>query len=135
MTIFNVYNDYMDKLIDGIDLSGQKTLHGLSLEQFYVLMKHQEFKCALSGFEFRYCDEKKKYLDYQYPNGKKQIAPAIDHDHETGLIRGILSERVNQLTDQWHKWKAYGKLSEPKELIEYRKNPPAFECIGRIPFK
>ena len=108
----------MDKVIDGIDLSGQKTLHGLTLEQFYVLMKHQEFKCALSGFKFRYCDERKKYLDYQYPNGKKQIAPAIDHDHETGLIRGILSERVNQLTDQWHKWKAYGKLSEPNELIE-----------------
>ena len=71
----------------------------------------------------------------QYPNGKKQIAPAIDHDHETGLIRGILSERVNQLTDQWHKWKAYGKLSEPKELIEYRKHPPAFECIGKVYFK
>ena len=79
--------------------------------------------------------QKKKYLDYQYPNGKKQIAPAIDHDHETGLIRGILSERVNQLTDQWHKWKAYGKLSEPIELIEYRKNPPAYECIGRVRFK
>ena len=110
----------MYKVIDGIDLSGQKTLHGLTLEQFYALMKHQEFKCALSGFKFRYCDERKKYLDYQYPNGKKQIAPAIDHDHETGLIRGILSERVNQLTDQWHKWKAYGKLSEPKELILFR---------------
>ena len=47
MTIFNVYNDCMDKVIDGIDLSGQKTLHGLTLEQFYVLMKYQEFKCAL----------------------------------------------------------------------------------------
>ena len=43
----------MDKVIDGIDLSGQKTLHGLTLEQFYTLMKHQKFKCALSGFEFR----------------------------------------------------------------------------------
>jgi len=28
LTIFNVYNDFMDKVIDGIDLSGQKTLHG-----------------------------------------------------------------------------------------------------------
>ena len=44
-------------------------------------------------------------------------------------------KRVNQLTDQWHKWKAYGKLSEPIELIEYRKNPPAYECIGRVRFK
>ena len=126
----------MSKVINGIDLSGQTTLHGLTLEQFYALMKHQNFKCALSGFKFRYCDEKKKYLDYQYPNRKKnQKAPAIDHDHKTGLIRGILSERVNQLTDQWHKWKVYGKLSEPKELVEYRKNPPAFDCIGRVKFR
>ena len=72
-----MYNNYVDKIIDGIDLSGQKTLHGLTLEQFYALMKHQNFKCALSGFKFRYCDEKKKYLDFQYPNGKKQNAILI----------------------------------------------------------
>ena len=62
------------------------------------------------------------------------IAPPVDHDHNTGFIRGILSEKVNLLLDQWEK-KTYGNLSKPKELTDYQNDPPAYKCIGKVKYK
>ena len=73
---------------------------------------------------------RKKFLDIQGRVTNIQ-APPVDHDHESGFIRGILSEKVNLLLDQWEK-NTYGNLSKPPELSEYQKNPPAFKCIGKI---
>mgnify|MGYP001395655924 CR=1 FL=1 len=124
------------KVIEGYDLSGVSNLHGLSLQQYYDLLKYQEFKCPVSGFEFSYDSEKKKFIDTKggWKFSKKRIAPPIDHSHETGYIRGILSENINLLENQWGHG-TYGPITKPPELTEYQKNPPAEKCIGFIKYK
>ena len=98
-----------------------------------VLIQYQNFTCPLSGKKFEYSKEEKKFLDVEGRVTKIQ-APLVDHNHNSGYIRGILSEKVNLLLDQWKK-KTYGKLSKPKELIEYQNNPPAYQCIGKVKIK
>ena len=115
-------------IIKSYDISKQTTLHGLTPKQYIDLMEYQNFECALSGIKFQYDSEKQKFVDVN----KK--APPIDHDHETMLIRGILSEKINWLVDQWEHG-SYGKLSKPQELTDYQKNPPAFNIIGKIKYK
>ncbi len=88
-------------IVDGYDLSKQN-LKGMSPEQYLELMKFQNFKCPLSGKKFKYSPEHKKILDKDGRVTNIQ-APPIDHDHESGFIRGILSEKINLLLDQWEK--------------------------------
>ena len=61
-------------------------------------------------------------------------APPTDHNHETKIIRGILSEKTNLLVDQWEQG-SYGKLSKPPELTKYQSNPPAVRLFGNIKYK
>ena len=103
------------------------TLHGLTKNQYLELLEGQYFRCPLSGNEFVYSSEKKKFHDV---NGK---APPVDHDHVSGFIRGILSEKVNWLERQWELG-SYGILSKPPELTDYQEDPPAFQIIGRVPY-
>lgn len=114
-------------IVRGYNLTKQ-VFHGMSPEQYLDLIEFQNFRCYLSGIEFKYDKEKMKFLDV---NGK---APPIDHDHSTGFIRGILSEKVNWLERQWDMG-SYGKLSKPQELTEYQSNPPAFQVFGKIAYK
>jgi hypothetical protein len=56
-----------------------KKVYGITLKEYYELLKEQDNKCAICGrdsFEF------KKLL-------------SIDHDHETGKVRGILCNSCN----------------------------------------
>lgn len=108
------------------DVSGVTNLRGLTADQYVQLMEYQGFKCPISDKTFEYSHEKKKFLD-----ADSTKAPPIDHDHTSGFIRGILTEKVNQLLDQWELY-AYGKLSKPVELTEYKENPPANKIIGCV---
>ena len=119
-------------IVKGYDISKQN-LKGMTPEQYITLMEFQKFSCPLSGKKFEYSFEDKKFIDKE---GRKSniIAPPVDHDHNTGFIRGILSEKINLLLDQWEK-KTYGNLSKPKELTDYQNNPPAFKCIGKVKYK
>ena len=119
-------------IVKNYDLSKQN-LKGMTPEQYICLMEYQNFTRPLSGKKFEYSKEKQKFLDVEGRQTSIQ-APPIDHDHITGYIRGILSEKVNLLLDQWEK-KTYGKLSKPDELTKYQENPPAFECIGKVTYK
>ena len=65
---------------------------------------------------------------------KYDLPPPIDHDHATGFIRGILSEKVNWLERQWELG-SYGHLSKPAELTKYQENPPAFTAVGKVAYK
>ena len=124
----------MDKIV--VDSKGNKynitkqILHGLSKEQYIKLLEYQNFKCYLSGISFEHSKEKQRFLDR---GGRK--SPPIDHDHKTGIIRGVLSEKVNMLVDQWEKYNAYGTLSKPEELTAYQNRPPAVELFGEIKYK
>ncbi|MDC3071845.1 endonuclease VII domain-containing protein [Candidatus Pelagibacter sp.] len=119
-------------IVKGYDISKQN-LKGMTPEQYIKLMEFQKFSCPLSGKKFKYSFEEKKFI---YKEGRKSsiIAPPVDHDHNTGFIRGILSEKLNLLLDQWEK-KTYGNLSKPKELTDYQNDPPAYKCIGKIKYK
>ena len=125
------------KIVGGYDLSGVTSLHGLDHEQYFELMKFQDFKCAISGFEFVYDNEKKKFIDsrgdWLTAKGRTfpKKAPPLDHCHQSGFIRGILSENLNRLMDQWSH-NTYGNITKPPELDEYGDNPPAYRSIGRI---
>ena len=51
--------------------------YGISLEQFDALWKTQNGKCAMCDFKF------------------KRHEGSVDHDHQTGKVRGILCRRCN----------------------------------------
>ena len=98
--------------------------HGLSLEQIFKLAEFQGFKCPLSGLDFIIKDG-----EIYDPTTNKRIA--IDHDHTTGLIRGLLIQKVNWLVDQ-REQNSYGVLSMQPEILAYKENPPAFQVIGKV---
>ena len=132
-----------NKTIDGYDLSGvsYSNLHGLTLDQYYLLLKQQNFTCPISQFKFVYDSNKKKFVDSRdgswvtaKGNPIPRRSPPLDHCHDTGYIRGFLSENVNRLLDQWDH-NTYGNISYPPELLDYRENPPAYKIIGKVKFK
>ena len=100
--------------------------HGLTIEQIYQLAEFQEFKCQLSGMELVVRDG-----EIYDPTTNKRIA--IDHDHQSGFIRGLLIQKVNCLVDQWEQ-NSYGILSMPPEILAYKQNPPAFKVLGKITY-
>lgn len=55
--------------------------YGLTTEQYDALLEAQEFRCALCR---RHKDE--------FARG---YALAVDHDHETGAVRGLVCYRCN----------------------------------------
>ena len=126
------------KIINGLDLSGVSTSnkHGMSLEEYYNLLEYQNFQCPVSEFKFEYDHEKKKFIDTKggWKFSKKRCAPPVDHCHETGYIRGILSENINLLENQWGHG-TYGSITKPPELTNYQENPPAYQIIGKVKFK
>ena len=88
-------------IVKGYDISKQ-SLKGMTPDQYIKLMEFQNFSCPLSGKKFEYSHDEKKFVDKE---GRKFsiIAPPINHDHITGFIRGILSDKLNLLLDQWKK--------------------------------
>ena len=81
----------------------------LSNAGHYKLAEFQGFKCPLSGMELVV-----KEGEIYDPTTNKRIA--IDHDHQTGFIRGLLIQKVNWLVDQWEQ-NSYGVLSMPPEIL------------------
>lgn len=57
-----------------------KKVYGITLLEYHKMLVKQKHKCAICGI---LQDKNKKYF-------------AVDHDHVTGEIRGILCERCNQ---------------------------------------
>jgi len=103
-----------------------KGRHGLTNDQIFKLAEAQGFECPLSGKKLVVKDG-----EIYDPTTNKRIA--IDHDHESGLIRGLLIQKVNWLVDQWEQ-NSYGKLSMPPEIIAYKNNPPALNTLGKIKY-
>jgi hypothetical protein len=110
----------------GSCVSKAKGRHGLTIEQIHELARFQNFKCALSGFELKVVEG-----EIYDPTTNKRIS--IDHDHQTGFIRGLLVQKVNWLVDQWEQ-DSYGKLTMPEEIRRYKEDPPAIQVLGKIKY-
>ena len=61
-----------------------KIRYGISLENFNLILKNQNYKCAI-------CQSK---LNLE---GQGAKSCSIDHDHQTGKIRGLLCHSCNSI--------------------------------------
>lgn len=82
---------------------------GLSVQEYDHLMQHQGGVCAICR------------------NPPKKSRYHVDHDHKTGIIRGILC--------MWCNHKLLAGARESIVILEralgYLKNPPAVELFGK----
>jgi hypothetical protein len=57
--------------------------YGITLEEYNLMLEEQEHKCAICG-------------DHESnTRWGKTVKLAVDHDHETGKVRGLLCQRCN----------------------------------------
>ena len=89
-----------------------KGRHGLTVEQIYSLAEHQNFECPLSGVKLEVRDG-----EIYDPTTGKRIS--IDHDHTTGLIRGLLVQKANWLIDHDRYLCAYQWLDRRFHRLEH----------------
>ena len=75
-----------------------KSHFGITIEQFNELLNDQDYRCAI-------CEKFETAIEQSSGNTKKL---SVDHDHKTGIIRGLLCARCNL---------ALGKLKEDKNII------------------
>jgi hypothetical protein len=66
--------------------------HGLTLDQYHAILERQDFGCAICGDDVVSCGTRQTH---------------VDHDHETGKVRGILCGKCNT---------GLGKLGDGKHL-------------------
>lgn len=89
-----------------------KTFYGMTHDEFLTALEMQGYTCSLCGLEF-----------IDGTNAK----PQIDHDHETGEVRGIICKRCNQ---------GLGCLGDTIEAlnraIAYLKEAPLKKALQRI---
>ena len=88
------------------------------------LAEAQDFTCPLSKVKFILVEG--RVID---PTTKKAVS--VDHDHETGFVRGVLIQKVNWLVDQWQQG-SYGELTQPQEITDYLKDYPARAALGNV---
>ena len=83
----------------------------ITVEEYETIFLHQKGKCALCARE------------------PKNLRLAIDHDHKTGQIRGLLCMWCN---------KAIGFFRDDPEIVErivaYFQSPPATQALGGARF-
>jgi hypothetical protein len=60
-----------------------KRTHGITADEYEDMFDEQDGKCLICG----------RTEEEAYPDGRRH---AVDHDHETGRIRGILCGNCNQ---------------------------------------
>ena len=85
---------------------GSRTIYNFNDLKLFIPFLEKSFNIQNINEIFRY--------------GKIQQSNPVDHDHNSGFIRGILSEKLNLLLDQWENggW----KLIKPLELTKYKKS-------------
>ena len=100
-----------------------KMRHGLTNKEIFEIAKAQDFKCPITGHLFYSDNQMRNPLrdfllpsapgEEDYPtvfNGfslergkrykKRSERVVVDHDHDTGYIRGLLSQEANLLLRQ-----------------------------------
>ena len=80
-----------------------KKVYGISIEDYKQLFKKQNGVCAI-------CNEP----ETQVHNKTKQVLNlCVDHDHDTGFVRGLLCKKCNM---------ALGLLQDSSELLQTATN-------------
>lgn len=87
-----------------------ETTYGITADEYDALYRAQGGRCAICR---------------RATGAKRRLA--VDHDHDTGLVRGLLCKTCN--------YKILGHLRDDPEAlqraIDYLAHPPAFEVIGK----
>jgi len=86
-----------------------KYFYGITLEEYYIFLKNQDNKCAICG-----CAEYEK----RWTSAKLPFA--VDHDHETKIIRGLLCDNCNVMIGHAHE--NIEILKNAIKYLEYGKN-------------
>lgn len=63
--------------------SDLKKQYGLTIEDIKIMLKNQNYKCAICGREI--------FLH----GSSKELTAHVDHDHKTGKVRGLLCNACN----------------------------------------
>ena len=71
-----------------------KKLYGLSFEDYKQMLEDQDNRCAICG-------------DY-FDNSNRNKCCCVDHDHDTGVVRGLLCGDCNR---------ALGLLKDSEEVL------------------
>lgn len=84
--------------------------YGITAEEYQAIHRAQGGKC---------------YICQRATGAKRRLA--VDHDHESGYVRGLLCKTCN--------YRVLGHLRDDTEAfqraIDYINNPPAFRVIGK----
>lgn len=93
------YHENRLQVKDNAHRNRLKKVYNLSVEEYSKMLEEQNYVCAI-------CKQPETLRDHRYGVIKHLC---VDHNHETGQIRGLLCCRCNR---------AYGKLEESQQIIE-----------------
>lgn len=66
--------------------------HKVTQQQYEVMLNAQEYRCAICLRHESDCARKSKHGNRVY-----QIILHVDHDHDTGMVRGLLCHQCNTM--------------------------------------
>ncbi len=78
--------------------------YGMSLDEMHSMLTDQNFKCKICEYPIS---------EYVGRGGDRNSVACVDHNHETGVVRGILCHRCNA---------ALGLLRDDIDVINRLKN-------------
>jgi hypothetical protein len=102
--------------------------HGLKWTEMLKISNAQDNKCPILGTPFIIDLENKKIIDGD-PKSKKKQRVCVDHDHDTMVIRGLLSDMGNMLVGGYDR-ERYGICDRPTRIINYLDARIARQVLG-----
>ena len=115
----------------------RKGRRGLKWSEMLKIAELQGNRCPLTGTPFRITEDKIYWTPVKaWSQKKKPTSVMIDHDHKTGLIRGLLSDIGNQLLGGFERG-AFGQISNemPETMKKYIERNYAYEIVGEREFQ
>ena len=86
-------------------ITNLKYNYGLTLEEYNVILKKQNYKCAICE-----CNE----YENRWTNKNNNLPFVVDHCHTTGIIRGLLCDNCNLMVGH-----AKNNIETLKKAINY----------------
>lgn len=99
----------MDAALDARD-KRLRRLYGISSAEYDKILEFQGGICPL-------CEE-----EYNAKGQPKKLG--VDHDHKSGLTRGVLCFYCNRKLTEWF------TVERVRKILEYLEDPPASQALG-----